>query len=220
MLGSFCGIPHILLFCILAAVILVPMELGVILSASKRENGVYSLKSAFAGQEKLPLWEILIFVFVLLAYSKYLAVKFYAPIYLFMQQRLFCGTLTDERKQAFRGNAYEHIHSFFKKSRACNIANVLVVGANQGIGYYLAERLLQLGNTVTVLDIQIHGIEILKEKYQKALLPIIADARILSGIENGVLQAVPNFGDIDIAIQNACLCTFESERDTVKYIKM
>lgn len=109
---------------------------------------------------------------------------------------------------------------FSKKSRACNIANVLVVGANQGIGYYLAERLLQLENTVTVLDIQIHGIEILKEKYQKALLPIIADARILSGIENGVLQAVPNFGDIDIAIQNACLCTFESERDTVKYIKM
>lgn len=47
------------------------------------------------------------------------------------------------------------------------MANVLVVGANQGIGYYLVERLLELGNTVTVLDIQIHAIEILKEKYQK-----------------------------------------------------
>ena len=100
------------------------------------------------------------------------------------------------------------------------MANVLVVGANRGIGYYLAERLLQLGNTVTVLDIQIQEIEKLKEKYQKVLLPIIADARSLSGIENGVLQAVQNFGDIDIAIHNACLCTFESERDTVKYIKM
>lgn len=42
------------------------------------------------------------------------------------------------------------------------MANVLVVGANQGIGYYLVERLLELGNTVTVLDIQIHAIEILK----------------------------------------------------------
>ena len=56
---------------------------------------------------------------------------------------------------------------FSKKSRACNIANVLVVGANQGIGYYLAERLLQLGNTVTVLDIQIHGIEILKKSIKR-----------------------------------------------------
>lgn len=47
--------------------------------------------------------------------SKYLAVKFYAPIYLFAQQWLFCGTLTDEHKQFFRGNAYEHINNFFKE---------------------------------------------------------------------------------------------------------
>lgn len=94
------------------------------------------------------------------------------------------------------------------------MANVLVVGANQGIGYYLVERLLELEHTVTVLDIQIHAIELLKEKHQKTLLPIIADAQSLSGIENGVLQAIQKFGDIDIAIHNACLCTFESERDT------
>ena len=65
LLGYFCSILHIPLFCILGTVILVPMELAVILSASKKENGVYSLKSAFAGQEKLPLWKILIFAFVL-----------------------------------------------------------------------------------------------------------------------------------------------------------
>jgi hypothetical protein len=40
------------------------MELGVILFASKRENGVYSLKSAFVGQEKLTLWKILIIEFM------------------------------------------------------------------------------------------------------------------------------------------------------------
>lgn len=34
LLGHFCNIPHILLFCILGTVILVPMELGIILSAS------------------------------------------------------------------------------------------------------------------------------------------------------------------------------------------
>lgn len=94
------------------------------------------------------------------------------------------------------------------------MTNVLIAGANQGIGYYLVERLLELGNTVTVLDIHIHALEILKEKYQKSLLPVIADARSLSGIENGALQAIQTFGDIDIAIHNACLCTFESEHDT------
>ena len=47
LLGNFCNMPHILLFCISGTIILVPMELAIILSASKRENGVYSLKSAF-----------------------------------------------------------------------------------------------------------------------------------------------------------------------------
>ena len=49
-LGHFCNIPYILLFCILGTVILVPMEIGIILSAGKKENGVYSLKSAFVGK--------------------------------------------------------------------------------------------------------------------------------------------------------------------------
>ena len=39
------------------------------------------------------------------------------------------------------------------------MANVLIVGANQGIGYYLTERLLELGNMVTVLDVQINAVE-------------------------------------------------------------
>lgn len=101
-----------------------------------------------------------------------------------------------------------------EKGRGIHMANVLVVGADQGIGYYLVERLLELGNTVTVLDVQIHAAALLKEKYQKTLLPVAADARSLSDIENGVSQAVQHFGSIDIAVHNACLCTFESERDT------
>lgn len=54
-LGHFCNMPYILLFCILDTVILVPIELGMILLASKKEYGEYSLKSAFDGQEKLAL---------------------------------------------------------------------------------------------------------------------------------------------------------------------
>ena len=48
-----------------------------------------------------------------IADSEYLAVKFYAPIFFFMQRWLFCGTLTDECKQAFREHAYKHIQNFF-----------------------------------------------------------------------------------------------------------
>ena len=44
---------------------------------------------------------------------EYLAVRFYAPIFLFMQRFLLCGALTDECRQAFRENAYRHIQNFF-----------------------------------------------------------------------------------------------------------
>lgn len=47
--------------------------------------------------------------------SEYLATKFYAPIFLFTQRWLFCGALTDESKQIFRENAYEHIKKFFNE---------------------------------------------------------------------------------------------------------
>ncbi len=52
LLGHFCNIPHLLLFCILGTFLLVPMELGIILLESKKENGTYSLNSALIGQEK------------------------------------------------------------------------------------------------------------------------------------------------------------------------
>lgn len=94
------------------------------------------------------------------------------------------------------------------------MAHILIVGADQGIGYYLAERLLETGNFVTVLDLQTDAVASLKEKYPKTVLPVVADARNLSSIEHGVQQAMEHFGDIDIAIHNACLCTFESEPDT------
>lgn len=47
--------------------------------------------------------------------SNYLAVKFYAPIFLFMQRWLFCGALTEECKQTFRVNVYRHVNHFFNE---------------------------------------------------------------------------------------------------------
>jgi membrane protease YdiL (CAAX protease family) len=50
------AIPSLLLFYALALVILFPFELAVILRASKKEFGNYSVRSAFANQEK-PNWK-------------------------------------------------------------------------------------------------------------------------------------------------------------------
>ena len=59
-LGHFCQIPHLLLFCLLGTVTLVPIELGSILFASKKEFGSYSLKSALSGQGKVSVWKTLL----------------------------------------------------------------------------------------------------------------------------------------------------------------
>ena len=73
-LGHYCSMPHILLFCILGTFTLVPIELGIILSAGKKENGSFSLKSAFVGQEKVPVWKIVLIAFLLFCLAGLLSI--------------------------------------------------------------------------------------------------------------------------------------------------
>ena len=47
--------------------------------------------------------------------SEYMAIKYYAPIFFFAQKWLLCGKLSEENKEAFRKNAYKHIHVFFSE---------------------------------------------------------------------------------------------------------
>lgn len=109
-LGHFSKIPHLLLFCILATVILVPMELGVILSASKKEYGTYSLKSAFTGQEKKPIWQALIIAFVFFGIAGLLS-AFIAPIenQIFAEMR---ATVLNNLPAGFDWTNYEYLKSF------------------------------------------------------------------------------------------------------------
>ena len=53
--------------------------------------------------------------------------------------------------------------------------HISITGGNQGIGFYLAESLLEPGNQVTVLDVEITELLKLKEKYPAQLLPVICD---------------------------------------------
>ena len=57
------------------------------------------------------------------------------------------------------------------------MANISITGANQGIGYYMAEKLLSAGNKVSVLDIETAGLEKLKEQYNNSLIYYKVDLR-------------------------------------------
>lgn len=64
-IGWFCrSIPHILLFCLIALFTMVPIELGFIFYDSRKEYGRCSLKSALVGQEKIPLWQMILYAAV------------------------------------------------------------------------------------------------------------------------------------------------------------
>lgn len=111
-LGHFCNMPYILLFCILGTVILVPMELGMIMSASKKEFGTYSLKSAFVGQEKLALWKIVIISFVFFGMAGLLS-AFVTPI----ENHIFSGMRDFVLQQlpiGFDWTNYEYLKTFSK----------------------------------------------------------------------------------------------------------
>lgn len=47
--------------------------------------------------------------------GEYLALKYYAPIYLFFQRYLLGGELTEAKKKLFLEKAEEHITEFFKE---------------------------------------------------------------------------------------------------------
>lgn len=92
--------------------------------------------------------------------------------------------------------------------------NILIVGGDQRIGYYMVQSLLEKGNRVAVLDIETKHISALAGSYPDRLLVIKADARDMGSVSEGVRKARDAFGSIDIAIHNACLCTFGSEPET------
>lgn len=110
LLGHFCKVPHILLFCILGTVILVPIELGFILAASKREYGSCSLKSAFVGQEKIALWKAFVIALLFFGVAGLLS-AFVAPVenQIFAQLR---SSVLQRLPMGFDWTNYEYLKSF------------------------------------------------------------------------------------------------------------
>lgn len=89
-----------------------PIELGMILKASKREYGKYSLQSAFAGQEKCSIWKVLMIAFVLFGMAGLLS-AFIAPI----ENQVFAGIRSDllqHLPSGFDWTNYEYLKTFSK----------------------------------------------------------------------------------------------------------
>ena len=55
------------------------------------------------------------------------------------------------------------------------MANIIITGANQGIGYYFTEQALKDGNRVAVLDIETDHLKDLAQVFPKQLLCCKAD---------------------------------------------
>ena len=92
--------------------------------------------------------------------------------------------------------------------------NVVITGANQGIGYFLVQQLLKDGNRVSVLDLDTENLQKLKEEYGENLLYFQVDVRNQEEVNAAVADAAARFSNIDVAIHNACKCTFEAEANT------
>ncbi len=86
--------------------------------------------------------------------------------------------------------------------------NVIITGANEGIGYHMLRQLLEDGNNAAVLDIHIDQLEPLGAQHPGRLLVAQGDVRDADFVRDTALRARDAFGALDYAIHNACLCPF------------
>lgn len=111
-LGHFVKIPNLLLFCIIGTFTMFPIELGIILNASKKETGKYSLASAFVGYEKMPLWKTFVIALAFFGLAGLLSVTF-APL----ENSLFSGArkgLLSHLPPGFDWTDYAYLSAFSK----------------------------------------------------------------------------------------------------------
>lgn len=93
------------------------------------------------------------------------------------------------------------------------VNNIIITGANQGIGYYMVKKLLAEGNKVSVFDIETDNLASLKKQFNNLIFYKV-DLRNYDEVKMAVDETVAEFETIDIAVHNACKCTFESECET------
>ncbi len=95
-----------------------------------------------------------------------------------------------------------------------NIKTVIITGANEGIGYYIAKELLEKGNQVAILDISLSHLNDTLLLYPNQLFALECDVTDGIKVDNCVQQIYEKFQTIDYAIHNACHTVFKSIIDS------
>lgn len=86
--------------------------------------------------------------------------------------------------------------------------NIILTGGNDGIGFFMAEHLLKNGDRVAVLDISTERIGALKLQFKDRLLVCECDVADADAVQSAVSQIDSQWGPVDIAVHNACICLF------------
>ncbi|MBS4198390.1 SDR family oxidoreductase [Bacillus sp. FJAT-49732] len=86
---------------------------------------------------------------------------------------------------------------------------LLITGGNNGIGYFMVKEWLRNGHCVSVLDLHCDNLEQLQNFYPTTLIYFKDDVTDLESVKMAVNETTRQFGSIDYAIHNACLCLFK-----------
>lgn len=94
---------------------------------------------------------------------------------------------------------------------------VIVTGAAQGIGYGIASRFARSNDRVVVADMNLEKAELaakaLSELGASDACGIFCDVSQRQSVEQMIKQTVVHFGRIDVLVNNAGICPFESIMD-------
>jgi membrane protease YdiL (CAAX protease family) len=149
-------IPSILLFYICATLILFPIEIGVVLNASKKEYGSYSLKSALVNYEKMSWWKIFLYGSLLFAFAGIMS-----ALVVPLESSLFSpisNKLTQSIPEYFNWNNFEYYKQFSKDILLITcvgyfILNVFVGPIVEELFFrgYLTSKLSRYGNFAPII---------------------------------------------------------------------
>lgn len=142
------AIPSLLLFYLCALLILFPIELGVIIYASKKEYGSYSLKSAFADYNKMSWWKIFLFGTALFAFSG-IAFLTIAPL----ENNLLAPIANQLTPEYFNWSNFEYLKQYSKDIILLTcvgylVFNVIVGPITEELFFrgYLTSKISRFGN--------------------------------------------------------------------------
>lgn len=94
------------------------------------------------------------------------------------------------------------------------MGNIIITGANRGIGFYMVRQLLADNHKVAVLDLETDSLDELEKQYHDNLRKYKCDVTKSEEVNEAVNSVVEHFGGIDYAIHNACKCTFHNMENT------